>query len=150
MRFWILRNKILSVYGNTLERLCCRRDYVRIWRVYSIYHPHVFCNPICSHLIFILQFHERYIRQILRILCISSREYDYHLLRLVCHFSDSDSVWYAFLGKPKLFDRQDRVMRNKSSTFMFNVRCVFPFRFTSIFEDENFLLEGKSCKTLKI
>ena len=150
MRFWILRKQDLSVYENTFERLCWRRDYLRSWRVNHVHPPHIFCNSIRSHLIYLIKLHGRYIRQILRILCISSERIWLSSVTLGILFSwFKFSMVCIFWRNQSYFDRQDRVMRNKSFTFLFNVRCVFfPFRFTSIFEDENFLLGGKSCKTL--
>jgi hypothetical protein len=96
VRFWISRNKILLYMGIPWERLCCRRDYLRIWRVKPLYHPHIFCDSIWSHLICQIKFHERYIREILRIPCISSDGNDYHLLPLVHYSFDLNLVWYIF------------------------------------------------------
>ena len=131
LRYEILdyeKNEILYVYENTFERLYWRRDYVIIWRVKHICHLHVRYNSICSHLICLFLFHGRYIRQILRIPCISSERIRLSYVTLgMSFFRFGFSMVYIFSGSRNYFDQQDRVMRNKSFTFLFTVYCVFRF-----------------------
>ena len=125
--FWGTRS---VVYENIFERLYWRRDYLKIWRVKCMYHPYISDNSIRSYLICLIKFYRRYIRQIPRILRISSERIWLSSVMLgILFFWFKFSMVCIFWGNLSYFDRQDRVMRNKSFTFLFNVRCVhFNFR----------------------
>ena len=146
----------LFVYEDTLERLYQRQDYLRIWRVKHINHLHIFCYSVRSHLICLIKFHKLYIRQIPRIPYISFDRIRLssatHLFRIRVQFSFFSHSLYPCC--------KDRVMRNhfvrRPSP---SVRLIVSFFYDllhlrrtfaiSIFEDENFLLEGKNYNDLK-
>ena len=70
-------------------------------------------------LICLTKFHERYIRQILRVPRISSEGIRSSSGTWVYYSFDLDSVLYVFSEEPEaILDRQDRVMRNKIIPFV--------------------------------